>query len=344
MERFLCDGREGKAIDPSHYRGMIGTLLYLTASRHDLQFAICMCAQYQAWPIEKHLHAVKKIFRYLCRTVNQGLWYPKDSSVALTTFVDADHAGCQDTRHSTSSSLQFLGDRLISWSSKRQKSAAISSTKAEYIALGRGTEEMNSNGLITQRIAEALDAYEANKNNGNKNRNGNENGIDNRNVCQDSGSGSRRTLPTTRGCTMVLEEENKLERFIWGLSDSNYENVTSSKVTRLKKAIHIANSLMDQKVRVYAAKQADKKRRMKNNPRDNHAQKPPYKRDRKGTTIVDNQRAPVANQRTLTCFECGNQGHYHNEFQKLKNQNGGNQARSSDAPGRVYALGRGEAD
>ncbi|GJT23477.1 retrovirus-related pol polyprotein from transposon TNT 1-94 [Tanacetum coccineum] len=68
-------------------------------------------------------------------TVNRGLWYPKDSSIALTAFADADHAGCQDTRRSTSGSMQFLGDRLISWSSKRQKSAAISSTEAEYIAL-----------------------------------------------------------------------------------------------------------------------------------------------------------------------------------------------------------------
>ncbi|GJS78811.1 retrovirus-related pol polyprotein from transposon TNT 1-94 [Tanacetum coccineum] len=96
----LDEDKEGKAIDPSHYRGMIGTLLYLTA-----------------------------------RTVNRGLWYPKDSSIALTAFADADHAGCQDTRRSTSGSMQFLGDRLISWSSKRQKSAAISSTEAEYIAL-----------------------------------------------------------------------------------------------------------------------------------------------------------------------------------------------------------------
>nr|GEU62958.1 uncharacterized mitochondrial protein AtMg00810-like [Tanacetum cinerariifolium] len=131
----LDEDKEGKAIDPSHYRGMIGTLLYLTVSRPDLQFAICMCARYQAQPNEKHLHAVKRIFRYLRGTVNRGLWYPKDSSIALTAFADADHAGCQDTCRSTSGSLQFLGDRLISWASKRQKSAAISSTEAKYIAL-----------------------------------------------------------------------------------------------------------------------------------------------------------------------------------------------------------------
>nr|GEW31726.1 retrovirus-related Pol polyprotein from transposon TNT 1-94 [Tanacetum cinerariifolium] len=131
----LDEDKEGKAVDPSHYRGMIGTLLYLTASRPDLQFAICMCARYQARPTEKHIHAVKRIFLYLHGTVNRGLWYPKDSSVALTAFTYADHAGFQDTRHSTSGSLQFLRDRLISWSSKRQKRAAISSTEAEYIAL-----------------------------------------------------------------------------------------------------------------------------------------------------------------------------------------------------------------
>nr|GFA27898.1 hypothetical protein [Tanacetum cinerariifolium] len=108
----LDEDKEGKAIDPSHYRGIIGTILYLTASGPDLQFAICMCAQYQARPTKKH-----------------------DSSVTLTAFVDADHAGSQDTRRSTSSSLQFLGERLISWLSKRQKSAAISGTESEYIAL-----------------------------------------------------------------------------------------------------------------------------------------------------------------------------------------------------------------
>nr|GEY29073.1 integrase, catalytic region, zinc finger, CCHC-type, peptidase aspartic, catalytic [Tanacetum cinerariifolium] len=125
----LDEDKEGKAVDPSHYRGMIGTLLYLTASRPDLQFAICVCARYQARPTEEHLHAIKRIFRYIRGTINQGLWYPKDSSVALTAFADADHAGCQDTHCSTSDSLQFLGERLINWSSKRQKSAAISSTE-----------------------------------------------------------------------------------------------------------------------------------------------------------------------------------------------------------------------
>ncbi|GJZ82302.1 retrovirus-related pol polyprotein from transposon TNT 1-94, partial [Tanacetum coccineum] len=109
----LDEDKEWKAVDPSHYHGMIDTLLYLIASRPDLQFAICMCARYQAWPIEKHLNAVKRIFRYLKGTVHRGLWYPKDSSIALIAFADADHAGCQDTCHSTSGSMQLLGDRLL---------------------------------------------------------------------------------------------------------------------------------------------------------------------------------------------------------------------------------------
>ncbi|GJS07538.1 retrovirus-related pol polyprotein from transposon TNT 1-94 [Tanacetum coccineum] len=131
----LDEDTQGKVVDPTHYRGMIGTPMYLTASRPDLTFVVSMCARYQAKPTEKHLYAIKRIFKYLRGTVNRGLWYPKDSSIALTAYADADHAGCQDTRRSTSGSMQLLGDRLVSWSSKRQKSAAISSTKAEYIAM-----------------------------------------------------------------------------------------------------------------------------------------------------------------------------------------------------------------
>ncbi|GJU62888.1 retrovirus-related pol polyprotein from transposon TNT 1-94 [Tanacetum coccineum] len=131
----LDEDPQGKAVDPTRYRGMIGTLMYLTSSRPDLVFVVCMCARYQAKPTENHLHAVKRIFRYLRGTINMGLWYPKDSCIPLTAFADADHAGCQDTRKSTSGSMQLLGERLVSWSSKKQKSTAISSTEAEYIAL-----------------------------------------------------------------------------------------------------------------------------------------------------------------------------------------------------------------
>ncbi|GJX79008.1 retrovirus-related pol polyprotein from transposon TNT 1-94 [Tanacetum coccineum] len=107
----LDEDTQGKAVDPTHYRGMVGTLMYLTSSRPDLVYAVCMYARYQAQPTEKHLHAVKRIFRYLRGIVNRGLWYSKDSAIALTAFTDADHVGCQDTQRSTSVSMQLLGDR-----------------------------------------------------------------------------------------------------------------------------------------------------------------------------------------------------------------------------------------
>ncbi|GJY38444.1 putative ribonuclease H-like domain-containing protein [Tanacetum coccineum] len=91
--------------------------------------------QYQAKPTKKHFEAIKRVFRYLKGTINMGLWYPKDNAMSLTAYADADHAGCQDSRRSTSGSAQFLGDRLVSWSSKKQRSTAISTTEAEYIAM-----------------------------------------------------------------------------------------------------------------------------------------------------------------------------------------------------------------
>ncbi|GJV70198.1 retrovirus-related pol polyprotein from transposon TNT 1-94 [Tanacetum coccineum] len=116
-------------VDPTRYQRMIRSLMYLIASRLDLVFAICMCARYQAKPTKNHLPAVKRVFRYLKGTINIGLWYPQVTSFNLTAFVDADHAGCQDLSKSTSSSAQFLGEELVSWSSKKQKCTAISTTE-----------------------------------------------------------------------------------------------------------------------------------------------------------------------------------------------------------------------
>ncbi|GJR12241.1 retrovirus-related pol polyprotein from transposon TNT 1-94 [Tanacetum coccineum] len=131
----LDEDLSGIPVDQTKYRSMIGSLMYLTASRPDLVFAVCMCARYQSRPTKKHLEAVKRVFRYLQGSINMGLWYPKDTAMALTAYADADHAGCQDTRRSTSGSAQFLGDKLVSWSSKKQTSTSISSTEAEYIAM-----------------------------------------------------------------------------------------------------------------------------------------------------------------------------------------------------------------
>nr|GEU78090.1 integrase, catalytic region, zinc finger, CCHC-type, peptidase aspartic, catalytic [Tanacetum cinerariifolium] len=119
---------------------MVGSLMYLTASRPDLVFAVCMCARYHASPTKKHIEALKRIFWYLRGTINWGLWHPKETAKALMAYADADHAGCQDTRRSTSRSAQFFGDKLVSWSSKKQKSTAISTTEAEYIAMSKNTD------------------------------------------------------------------------------------------------------------------------------------------------------------------------------------------------------------
>nr|GEX88157.1 hypothetical protein [Tanacetum cinerariifolium] len=90
----LDEDSQGKAVNPTHYRGMVETLMYLIASRLDLTFDVCMYARYQAKPTEKHLHAVKRIFKYLRGIVNKGRWYLNNSSIALTTYADADHVGC----------------------------------------------------------------------------------------------------------------------------------------------------------------------------------------------------------------------------------------------------------
>nr|GEV15157.1 retrovirus-related Pol polyprotein from transposon TNT 1-94 [Tanacetum cinerariifolium] len=94
----LYEDMLGIPVDQTRFRGMVGSLMYLTASRPDLVFTVCMCVRYQAKPIKKNLEAIKRIFWYLKGTINMGLWYPKDNSMALTAYADANHAGCQDSR------------------------------------------------------------------------------------------------------------------------------------------------------------------------------------------------------------------------------------------------------
>nr|GEV29904.1 hypothetical protein [Tanacetum cinerariifolium] len=127
--------QNGTPFDATKYRSMIGALIYLTSSKPDIVHATCLCARYQAKPTEKTLKEVKRIFCYLRGTVNTGLWYTKDSGFELTGFLDADYAGCKDTFKRTSDGAQFLGEKLVSWSSKKQDCMALSTTKAEYVSL-----------------------------------------------------------------------------------------------------------------------------------------------------------------------------------------------------------------
>ncbi|KAI3715250.1 hypothetical protein L6452_22223 [Arctium lappa] len=124
---------DGKTVDQKTYRGMVGSLMYLTASRPDIMFSTCLCARFQAKPKESHLLAVKRIFRYIKGTPYLGLWYPKSSDYGLIAYSDADYGGNQLDRKSTSGHLQFLGDRLISWASKKQNCVSISTAEAEYV-------------------------------------------------------------------------------------------------------------------------------------------------------------------------------------------------------------------
>ncbi|WVZ75901.1 LOW QUALITY PROTEIN: hypothetical protein U9M48_023920 [Paspalum notatum var. saurae] len=128
-----ADG-DGEAVDQKEFRGMIGSLLYLTATRPDIQFAVCLCARYQASPRTSHRQAVKRIFRYLKFTPELGLWYSSGFSLFLRGFSDADHAGCRIHRKSTFGTCQLLGTSLVSWSSRKQASVSLSTTEAEYIA------------------------------------------------------------------------------------------------------------------------------------------------------------------------------------------------------------------
>jgi hypothetical protein len=125
---------EGEHVDQKEYRSMIGSLLYLTATRPDIQFSVCLCARFQASPRTSHRQAVKRIFRYLRHTTNFGLWYSASSSLAVHDFLDTDFAGCRLDRKSTYGTCQFLGPSLVSWSSLKQSCVARSTTEVEYVA------------------------------------------------------------------------------------------------------------------------------------------------------------------------------------------------------------------
>src|SRR3954466_3582312 len=115
---------------------MIGSLLYLCASRPEIMLSVCMCARYQAAPKECHLKAMERIVRYLIHTPNFGIWYPKRSSFDLVDYSDSDYAGDKVDRKSTLGTCQFLGRSLVCWSSKKQNCVSLSTAEVEYIAAG----------------------------------------------------------------------------------------------------------------------------------------------------------------------------------------------------------------
>ncbi|GKB49577.1 hypothetical protein Tco_0900330 [Tanacetum coccineum] len=130
----LTKDKECESVDSTKYQGMIGSLLYLTASRPDIMFSVCLCARFQEAPKTSHLEAVKRIFRYIKGTMNLGLWYPKGTGIEIVVYADFDHAGDYVDRKSTSGICTFVGCCLTSWFSKKQTALAISTTEAEHIS------------------------------------------------------------------------------------------------------------------------------------------------------------------------------------------------------------------
>ncbi|GJU28744.1 putative ribonuclease H-like domain-containing protein [Tanacetum coccineum] len=147
-QKPLLKDEDGKEVDVHMYRSMIGSLMYLTSSRPDIMFVVCVCDRYQVNPKVSHLHAVKRIFRYLKGQPKLGLWYPKDSPFDLVAYTDSDYAGASLDRKSTTGGCQFFGSRLISWQCKKQTVVANSTTEAEYVAAssccGQATVKMKT--------------------------------------------------------------------------------------------------------------------------------------------------------------------------------------------------------
>jgi hypothetical protein len=125
-----------KQVDPTLYRSMIGSLLYLTASRPDIAFSVGVCARFQANPKESYLTAVKRIIRYVNATVNYGICFSKETNLVLTGYSDADWAGNADDRKSTSGGCFYVGTNVVAWMSRKQDSISLSIAEAKYIASG----------------------------------------------------------------------------------------------------------------------------------------------------------------------------------------------------------------
>ncbi|KAK1551769.1 hypothetical protein Q3G72_004368 [Acer saccharum] len=138
----LSKDASGKSVDQTLYRGMIGSLLYLTASRPDISFSVGVCARYQSDPKESYLSSVKRVIRFVNGTSNYGIWYSFDTNPSLVGYSDADWAGNCDDRKSTSGGCFFLGNNLVSWFCKKQNSISLSTAEAEYIATGSGCTQL----------------------------------------------------------------------------------------------------------------------------------------------------------------------------------------------------------
>ncbi|GJT38962.1 hypothetical protein Tco_0938827 [Tanacetum coccineum] len=137
----LTKDEECESVDSTKYRGMIGSLLYLMASRPDIMFSVCLCAHFQEDPKTSHLEEVKRIFRYIKGTTHLELWYPKGTDIETVIYVDSDQTRDYVDRKSTSNICTFVGCCLTSWFSKKQIALAISTTEVEYVSAGKACQQ-----------------------------------------------------------------------------------------------------------------------------------------------------------------------------------------------------------
>lgn len=130
----LSQEDESEPVDSTMYRRLVGSLIYLANTRPDISYDVGLVSQFSAQPKESHWKAAKRILRYVQGTLSMGLVYEKDGGNILNGFCDSDWAGDKDTRRSTSGYCFYIGGAAISWSSKKQKTIALSSAEAEYKA------------------------------------------------------------------------------------------------------------------------------------------------------------------------------------------------------------------
>lgn len=125
---------EGKKVDATQFKQVVGSLMYLTATRPDLMYSVCLISKYMANPTEGHLFAAKRVLRYIKGTLEYGVFYERKGAVELVAYADSDYASDCDDRKSTSGYVFKLSGGAVAWSSKKQPIVTLSTTEAEYVA------------------------------------------------------------------------------------------------------------------------------------------------------------------------------------------------------------------
>nr|GEV30839.1 ribonuclease H-like domain-containing protein [Tanacetum cinerariifolium] len=148
IENTLVKDTDGDDVDVHLYRYVIGSLMHLTASRPDILYEVCVCARFQVIPKVSHLHAIKRIFRYLKGHPKLNLWYPRDSPFELVAYTNSDYVGASLDRKSTTEGCQFLGSRLISWQCKKQTVVATFTIEAKYVATASYCGQVKQSSMV----------------------------------------------------------------------------------------------------------------------------------------------------------------------------------------------------